>query len=458
MARTKVQVQVQHASLPQEERTLLLGEAVIKKCRIPTNQPLTLRFGSARQEVRVVPVARGTALRLTPALAARLGLHHGVRLVLAYKPGQRALLIGPLIGVMVPRVYRKLADRPFGSITAFCRELTDACALYGGHVFYMTPDDVSGNPSSIAGWTWHNGWTRRTFPVPDVVYNRLTSRRYENRSNVQQFMKDAKSRHGVVVFNEKYLNKTEVFDALRHVESLRSVLPESHSLKNYQVLKNMANRHQTLFLKPITGSLGKGIIRLRREANGSYTCHYAGLIGPRKVTYSSLPAVFKAIAGKLRAQRYQVQQGLQLLAVEGRPVDFRALVQRDDTGVWSITSIVGRIAGGTHFVSNLARGGTLSTAAGALARSNLSAGLRASALAKLRRSALEIAKGIEEKIDAHFAELGIDLAVDTNGKAWLLEVNSKPSKDDNTPLSAEDHKIRPSVKRIVQYCRHAAQL
>jgi glutathione synthase/RimK-type ligase-like ATP-grasp enzyme len=294
--------------------------------------------------------------------------------------------------------------------------------------------------------------------VPDVVYNRLTSRRYENRSNVQHFMRDAKSRHGAVVFNEKYLNKTEVFDALRHVESLRSVLPESHSLKNYQVLRGMMNRHHTLFLKPITGSLGKGIIRLRREANGSYTCHYAGLSAPRKVTYATLPAVFKAVAGKLRSQRYQVQQGLHLLEVGGRPVDFRALVQRDETGTWSITSIVGRIAGGTHFVSNLARGGTLSTAAGALARSNLSSGLRASALAKLRRSALEIAKGIEEKIDAHFAELGIDLAVDTNGKAWLLEVNSKPSKDDNTSLSAEESKIRPSVKRIVQYCRHAAQL
>ncbi|MFC0214094.1 YheC/YheD family protein [Paenibacillus chartarius] len=463
MARTKVQVQVHQLKLPQDERTVFLGGAVVKKYRIPTNQPLHLRFGSARAEVQVAAVSRSSSLRLAPSLAAKLGIHNGLQLCLVYRPGTRTLHIGPLIGVMVPRVYRKRPDRLFGSITAFSRELTDACATYGAHVFFMIPEDIHGNANSVAGWTWNGGWVRRTFPVPDVVYNRLTSRKYENMPNVQQFMKDVKSRHGATVFNEKYLNKTEVFDALGQEESLRGLLPESHLLKNYQMLKSMSSRHSVLFLKPITGSLGKGIILLRKDAGGGYSVHYAGVTATRKQSFRSLPDAFKVLSGKLKAQRYQIQQGLQLISVGGRPVDFRALVQRDETGAWSITSIVGRIAGESHFVSNLARGGTLSTVPAALAKSNLGAGMRASVLAKLRRSALAIAQGIESKIDAHFAELGIDLAVDTKGKVWLLEVNSKPSKDDNTPLAASEEerkesKIRPSVKRIVKYCRHAAHL
>jgi hypothetical protein len=457
MPRVKIQVSVQNLSIPQDERTVFLGESVVKKGKVPVGQPLTLRFGSERQEVSVVPVAHSSALRLSPSLAAGLGLHHGVKLCLKYRPGQRVLAIGPLIGVMVPRVHRNLPERPFGSITAFCRELTSACALYGAHVFFLTPEEMNGNPRTVSGWTWDGGWARRTFPVPDVVYNRLTSRRYEQRPNVQQFMKDAKTRYGTIIFNEKYLNKTEVFDALYREEPLRAVLPESHLFKNYQMLKSMSSRYDTLFLKPAAGSLGKGIILLRREPDGLYSCHYARQSGTRTRTFESLPAVFKTLSGKLKTRRYQIQQGLNLIQIGGRPVDFRALVQRDESGQWSITSIVGRIAGERHFVSNLARGGTLSTVAGALARSNLYAGLHAFAQAKLRRCALDVAKGIETQIDAHFAELGIDLAVDTDGKVWLLEVNSKPSKEDNTPLSADVRKIRPSVKRIVRYARHAAR-
>lgn len=457
MARTKVHLAVQHLTLPHDERTVFLGDAVVKKYKMPTFQPITLRFGSARHEIKVTPVSRLNGMRLTPAFAERLGLHNGVQLCLTYKPGTRVLSIGPLIGVMVPRMYRNLPDRPFGSITAFCRELTDACKQYGAHVFFFTPENLTENSSDVTGWTWHGGWQRRSFPVPDVVYNRLTSRRYENQPNVRQFMNNAKSHYGATVFNEKYLDKTEVFDALHQEESLRGVLPESYLFKNYQMLRSMSGRHMTLFLKPITGSLGKGIIRIRREANGMYSCHSATLTGTRQQTFGSLPDVFKAISGKLKAQRYQIQQGLNLVQVGGRPVDFRALVQRDEAGEWAITSIVGRIADEANFVSNLARGGTLTTVPGALEKSNLVPGLRASVLARLRRCALEISKGIETKIGAHFAELGIDLAVEPNGKVWLLEVNSKPSKDDNTPLDTEERKIRPSVKRIVQYCRFAAQ-
>lgn len=457
MARTIVQLAVQNKDTPQDERTVLLGEGLVKKHKIPIGQPITLRFGSTRLEVIIKPVSRITGMLFKRGLAAKLGLHQGVKLCLNFKSNTRVLSIGPLIGVMVTRMYRKVPDRPFGSVTNFCREFTDACAHYGAHVFFFTPEDINANPTAVPGWSWQGAWHRRSFPVPDVVYNRLTSRRYENRPNVQQFMKDVKAHHGTVVFNEKYLNKAEVFDALRQEESLRDVLPESHLLKNYQMLKSMFSRYPTLFLKPIGGSLGIGIIRVRRDAKDAYSCHYATLTGTRRQSFQSLPALFKTISGKLKTRRYQIQQGLHLAEVNGRPIDFRALVQRDGTGTWKTTSVVCRTAGAAHFVSNLARGGTLSKVPEALMKSNVPAGLRTAVHAKLRRRALDIAKGIDTKINAHFAELGVDLAVDNKGKVWLLEVNSKPSKDDNTPLASEEGKIRPSVKCVVQYCLFAAQ-
>jgi glutathione synthase/RimK-type ligase-like ATP-grasp enzyme len=457
LARTKIGVSVQGASIYLEDRTVVLGESIVKKWKIPTNQTLTLKFGSQKLDAKVISAAVGSSMRMNLNLASKLGLHHGVQLCLHYRSSSQTLSIGPLIGVMMSRVSASSTDRPFGANTAFCKEMTEACASFGALVYFFTPDDMNASPQTVKGFVFSNGaWNGRTFPIPNVIYNRLTSRKYENQTNVQQFMKEVKSRFNTEIFNEKYLDKTEVFEALRKDDALHAYLPESYLFKNFQMLKNMAGRHHTLFLKPITGSLGKGIIRIRKEQGGSYSCHFTNLNGVRKQSFPSIASVFSTLSAKLKAQRYQLQQGLDLITSGGRPIDFRALVQKGALGKWEITSTVARIAGTQHFVSNLARGGSLSTVKEAVSKSSLGAGLRGSIRGKLRKAALELAKGIETQIPNHFGELGIDLAVDNHGKVWLIEINSKPSKEDNTPLNGE-RKIRPSVKQVVQYARYLAK-
>ncbi|KRF21327.1 YheC/YheD family protein [Paenibacillus sp. Soil787] len=457
MTRTKVGISIQGTSIYLDDRTVVLSEAIARKWKVPSNQTITMRFGSAKQDVKIVTASTSNSLRINPAIANKIGLHHGAQLNLHYKQNTSTLSIGPLIGVMISRVYAGSTDRPFGAITAFCKEMTDACDLFGAIVCFFPPDEMHANAQTLSAYSYSNGaWSKKTFPIPNVIYNRLTSRKFENMKNVQQFMNDAKARFATDIFNEKYLDKTEVFEALRKNNSLHGYLPESYLFKNYQMLKTMAARHTVLFLKPITGSLGKGIIRIRKEPGEAYTCHYTSLAGVRKQSFASLTAVFQSLSGKLKTQRYQLQQGLDLITADGNPVDFRALVQRGAQGEWAITSIVARIAGTQHFVSNLARGGSLTTVAEALAKSTFSSALRVSVIGRLRKASLDIAKGIETNIPNHFGELGIDLAVDKMGKVWLLEVNSKPSKDDNTPLNNE-RKIRPSVKQIVQYSRYLAK-
>ncbi|MBD0382752.1 YheC/YheD family endospore coat-associated protein [Paenibacillus sedimenti] len=457
MTRTKIGISIQGTSIYLDDRTVVLSEAIAKKWKIPTNQTITLRFGSVKQDIKVITASIKNSLRVNPALASKLGLHQGSKLCLHYRQSSNTLSIGPLIGVMVSRVYAGSSDRPFGAITAFCKEMTAACEKFGAFVCFFPPGEMRGTAQSVSAYSYANGaWSKKTFPIPNVIYNRLTSRKYENLKHVQQFLSEVKSRYGTEVFNEKYLDKTEVFEALRKDNSLHGYLPESYLFKNYQMLKSMSSRHPVLFLKPITGSLGKGIIRIRREAGDTYTCHFTNLGGVRKQSFPTLTSAFQALSGKLKTQRYQLQQGLDLITSAGRPVDFRALVQKGPLGQWSITSIVGRIAGTQHFVSNLARGGTLSTVPNALAKSSLSAKSRVLVSGRLRKASLDIAKGIEAQIPNHFGELGIDLAVDNHGKVWLLEVNSKPSKDDNTQLNVE-RKIRPSVKQLVQYSRFLAK-
>ncbi|SDT27620.1 YheC/D like ATP-grasp [Paenibacillaceae bacterium GAS479] len=453
MLKSKIAVQVSQGSHGADD-SIMLGDAYAKFHKIPLGSNLTLRFGSYRCTVQIVSGGKSTKMRISPALARNMGISGDATLCIQYRQSTQTLSLGPLIGVLVSRDYPQQLDRPFGSITLFCQELVDACAAQGAYVYFFTPDAAGPGPR-LEGWVNDTqGWHKTSMPMPDVVNNRLTARKLENQSSVQQLFKEAKSRYGTQVFNEKFLDKHEVFDALSKDTSLTKYLPESRLLRSFTDLKVIAARHATVFLKPVRGSLGKGIIKMSRLEDETVLATYTASDGIQNKNYPSLAKFYSSLSGKMKVVRYQLQQGLTLIDIGKRPVDFRALVQRNKTGDWVITSIVARTAGSNHFVSNLARGGTLSRVLDAVGRSNLPPGLKAGANSKLERAALDIAKGIEERIPAHFGELGIDLAMDTGGRVWLLEVNSKPSKNDNTPLN--ENKIRPSVRNMIQYSRYLA--
>ncbi|MFC5468365.1 YheC/YheD family protein [Cohnella suwonensis] len=450
MSTPKIDVQVISSGILSDD-VLMLGESMLKQWRIPAQQHLVLQFGSFRHAVTIVPVPRYEGLRISQTLARRMGIFSGTPLRLHYQAVSRTLALGPLIGVLISRDNPEQSEKPFGDITMFCRELTDACRSQGAYVYFFTPNAIGASLTTVEGWVYAKGWHRMNLPAPNVVNNRLTSRKLENRPIVQQFIREIKHRFGAQVFNEKFLDKSEVFDALKRDPSLQKYLPESHLLQNYTMLKSMCSRYSSVFLKPVRGSLGKGIIRLTRIGPENWQASYATVSGTKRQSFSSLAKLFSSIAGKMKTVRYLIQQGLNLIEVGGRPVDFRALTQKNATGKWAITSIVGRTADSQHFVSNLARGGTLSTVKEAVAKSNLPAAQRGDASARLSKAALDIARGVDAYIPAHFAELGIDLALDSSGRVWLIEVNSKPSKNDNTPL--KEGKIRPSVRMIIQYAR-----
>ena len=438
------------------DNDIKLGEKLIKQLRIPTEQPLQLALGSYRQEVRIIPGKKNTLLYIHSSLSQSLGLLPQSVVNIRYIASERTLRLGPVIGVMVNKYDPGDIDKPFGSISSFCMEMVNACRKHGAHIYFFTQDMITANLSVMEGLVYEKGWKKKSVPFPDVIINRLPTRQQENSPSVQHFIKEVKSRYGTSVFNERFLDKTEVFEALGTEERLRKYLPESHLLKSLTTLKRMCALYPVVFLKPVRGSLGRGIIRITRLEGDQYRTFTTSLDGAIQRNYPSLSKLYSSLFGKSQKPRYQIQQGLDLIRIQKRNVDFRALVHKNKKGSWAVTSVVARIAGGNHFVSNLARGGTLSTVSEALALSTAPAVGKQAIPKKLAQAALDIARGIEASIPSHFGELGIDLAVDTSGRVWLLEVNSKPSKSDNAPLNSD--KVRPSAARLVQYCQYLTGL
>jgi len=458
MSKSTVAVGIAPSNLLQND-VMTLSEALVKQWKIPSAQPITLKFGSFRKQMRIIPAEKHHVLKLNPVVAETIGFERQAStkhsMQLKYTAHNSTLELGPLIGILVSKDYPDTPDNPFGAITQFCKEVAEACRLQGGQVFFFTPNQLYSNPTSIQGWTYHGSWNRSRMPLPHVIYNRLTTRKLENLPSVKQFLQYVAQHNQTAVFNEKFLDKTEVFSALMTNRSVDHYLPESRPLRSFATLKTMSAKYNTLFVKPVTGSMGKGIIRIINDQQSNYHAQHATSSGSRNQQFNSLQKLYTNLFSK-KTNRYQVQQGLQLIEIQKRPVDFRALVQKNKLGEWSVTSIVARIAGNQHFVSNLARGGTLCKVEEAVSKSNIIGRINSSeVLSRLKQAALLIAKGIDDGIEGHFGELGIDFALDRYGRIWMLEVNSKPSKNDNIPW--QEGKIRPSVRKLIAYAKYLAQ-
>mgnify|MGYP001283799668 FL=1 len=394
----KTAVQIRFAGTAAGDQIVRLPESLIKKKNIPLETPVPFKFGALTTQVTVVADGRANEMKMGEALARQTGLPAGTSLLIDYQPASGTIRVGPLIGVLMSRISRLHPDKPFGSNDDFCRELYDTCRTVGGFVYFFTPNDISSKSATLSGWIPHGTWRRGRFPVPDVVYNRLTTRRLENSPKVRQFVKGAKLRYHTHIFNEKFLDKSEVFQALGKVPALQPFLPESHSLTSSQRFIAMLNKYPTVFLKPVRGSLGKGIIRISRLDKGAFQCQTLSMSGTKVRSFRSASALIKMLAGKIKTRRYQIQQGIDLIHVRNRPVDFRALVQKNIAGEWELTSIVGRVAGNNQFVSNLARGGTLYPARTALRLSGMAPGKVKSVHSRLKSAAVQLAKGLDQQL------------------------------------------------------------
>jgi glutathione synthase/RimK-type ligase-like ATP-grasp enzyme len=426
---------------------MIMSRSLAQKLNI-RNQPFWITFGSAADTGTItVSKMNSHLIRMSSRLAARLRLSDQSSILAHFDPRIQRLRIGPLLGILINARPQENQEQAFGLMTKFLEECTAAGHERGIQVTVFPPEHVDTDNKAIQGWTkTKKDWTPVTLPFPDVIYNRLTSRKLEQQESVQSKLQKLKHTFRIPVFNETFLNKFQVYQILVKDDRMRAMLPETHPFRR-ELLKEMASRYPVLYLKPNNGSLGNGIIRLSHSTD-KWVCQSAGSGGTLTQTARTLAEMAGMLARRIGRQSYIIQQGLHLIQYDNRQVDFRVLVQKNRQGQWQITSSVGRIAGDQHIVSNLARGGTMRKAVDVL--NDLKNLPSKPSMGEIKMVALEIAKAFERLAEGHFAELGIDLAIDTQGKIWLIEINSKPSKTDDT-VTNPALTTRPSVMRLLDY-------
>ena len=416
---------------------------LVNKLKIPHNKYLNLSFGNKKIPVRIqIGSNKGNSIRIPKNIANELLIPNGIQIHAKYENG--TIKLGPLLGILVQNIQDNQPKNPLGKFSPFAEELSKKSFTKGLLPFFFTYQDINQESNYITGWMYRNSkWEKRKFPISEVIYNRVSSRVLEKK--LLPSITKLKDKYNFIFFNERFLDKWEIAQMLKPT-SVKKIIPKTVIYRGRKTIREMINSFQTIYLKPTNGALGIGIFRIEKEEN-QYKVQYSRVQGPITLTFKKFEAMYNYLYPRLALRPYLVQQGLKLLSLNNRPIDFRILVQKNSKGIWAVTSMVARIANDQNFVSNLAQGGTQTTVYEAIKSAKPEFG-KIITKNHFKEIALQIANIMEKNLPGNFAEFGIDLALDEKGKIWLIEVNSKPSKIDDLKDSNEP---RPSVTQLANY-------
>lgn len=373
------------------------------------------------------------------------------------KDGPGSLRIGPLIGIIVSRG-KKHKLPPYTSQNRHLRSYLNISAGSGCLAYVFFPAGVDTETQTVTGYylgTNPDGlqtWLKHTFPLPDVVYDRILFRSVEKKQQTKKITSYFLNHERVKYFNPKFLNKWETYSILSRNQLFRKHLPETKIYRGPESLIKFSESHKTVYVKPINGSLGKGIMKISHTSEG-YVYQYR--VGKQPVSgiwqdVSELTAGLKAF---LCSPPYIMQQGLELLKYRDRVFDIRVLMQKDGQGRWINSATVARVGLAGSIFPNVAAGGEAVDIC-QVWQEIKHADWFSSATYTLTKQISQAAGEDLEKALGTFGEIGLDIGVDLNGNIWLIEINSKPSR--KVIPKEQPHLKNLSLKLPIDFAKYVA--
>jgi len=326
----------------------------------------------------------------------------------------------------------------------------------GAFVFVITTDDFRSGGKRVYGHVYHQEsgvWVRQLLPAPQVIYNRLPSRTDEQLPEVQSVIADCLKQKSVRLFNPYFFNKWTLFEWLNDNADTKHFIPATRKLTSPRELANFLQTHAMVYLKPVRGNAGKGIMKLETYTPGrKYWCKLS--IQDRKkslvTNHVNFAKLWTWIKQEIGDEDYIVQQGIELAESAGRPFDLRVLVQKNGSGKWRLTGIGARVAGVKSITTHVPRGGHIDNPENALVPS-FGARKTPIIMRRVSKAALLIAKRIEKASGHKLGEMSLDLGVDQNGRIWFFEANSRPMKFDEPDIR------ETSLARIIEYSQYLSR-
>lgn len=319
--------------------------------------------------------------------------------------------------------------------------------------YMFSPQAIDWERERILGYTFNpesNTWVKKRFRLPQLVYDRCF---YKNRAQFMQYVtavSSLKHKHNVTFLGHPLRGKWSIYNTLRREQAIKDHLPNTVAYSERHLLRWLQADGQ-VFLKPVSGSHGKGTLHMKYvaglyEINGR-TMHNK----PFAITWQEERLLMRWLRQFMRHRHYIIQHYLTLQTKDGEAFDIRSLMQKDDTGRWQHTGMAVRKGSPGSMTSNLHGGGraeeVLPFLEGAF-------GLRSAQL--LYQQMIHLSEAISLCLERYYGrlfELGIDYGIDQHGHIWVLEVNSKPGRAIFTHLQNMELR-KASLRNPIHYARY----
>lgn len=300
--------------------------------------------------------------------------------------------------------------------------------------YVLTTSDLNLNKRRVKGFAYSaetKTWHQRMFPLPGIIYNRIPFREDETQPAVRRKLAAIMRHPGIRLFNPKFFDKWSLFEWLKLSKTTKPFIPSTRKLMTPVGLKNMLRKHPYLYLKPISGKAGVGIMTILIQPDKPKPYRLKVQSKKKSITYrcASISNLWSRIKKQSSGEAYIAQQGIELASFHDRRFDLRALVQKNRLGQWDLTGIGARVAGSSSITTHVPRGGCIEDPEKLLVSAFGTEQARR-LLVRVKQTAMMIAKQIERGSKFTLGEMSMDLGVDVDGNVWLFEANSKPMKFD----------------------------
>ncbi|MCM3783224.1 YheC/YheD family protein [Neobacillus mesonae] len=436
------------------EKVIYISNALINNFQLSGKKTIHIRLGKNRIPVNLKPLKKsGKHIYLSSSLRNAIQIPSSGSILAKGIDGDEVQL-GPLIGILSDGPHSLV--NPFGSRTGFVKQILRH-GNQNSYTFGFTPKDIDWGNERVHGYFLNSsgGFSRRYVPLPDVVYNRLPSRRSDFSQSTNQ-LRDRFERKNIPFFNWSFFNKSDIYRLLEHDQTVNGYVPESHMNPSMDQIKEMLERHQFVYYKPSAGSLGQGIFRLTYLPKKGYFARFRrtdGNVLLRFSTFKKLAAMLQSRLGS-RTKDYVVQQGIRLIEIDGCPIDFRFHMHKDGNNEWVVVGIGAKKAGKGSITTHIKNGGSLMTPEQALSRTF---GDRSQEiLQQAKNTAIKLAEAIEFHHKHLLGEIGFDLGIDQEAQVWMFEANAKPGRSifRHPSLRTEG---KASVEHILAHCTYLSK-
>ncbi len=402
----------------QEGRHIWLPPELLEAFQLSPEQNVIVKLGQLQCAAKVRRSPHNDKLFVSHEVARSLCLP--AQKLHIRSTGKHHLHLGPVIGIF--STYR------LPMFTAFLREGLDKGTLF----YFFRAEDVDWKRKQVLATILHHvdgrkkrmSWKRLKCPLPDIIYERVPNRQSEKRPDVQACLRKLRNLPEITVFNQGFYDKWDIYRRLAKNPALKPYLPET-SLALPSIVQKMLLRYRTVYIKPIHGSLGLGIVRLHLAKSGLVQCYFQQNGAIRTRHFPSITGLKNEYS--IGPTRYLVQPAISLIQYNHAPVDFRIHLHRDGRGKWQVVAVGAKVARHPRSITTHVRsGGSFMPA-----EDVLKAAFAEQApviMDTLKKTAILCAEEVANGETGPIGELGLDMGLDTNGHPWLFEINAKPGR------------------------------